>query len=140
VDDFVHCSFEELNANLYALLDGLIRQHRTTLIFTNTRALTERVVHTLKEKFPHYVEVIGAHHSSLSKELRLDIERKLKNGELKVVVSSTSLELGIDIGYIDLVILLGSPKSVTRALQRVGRSGHKLPRHDQGACRRHRSR
>jgi ATP-dependent Lhr-like helicase len=126
VDDFVHCSFEELNANLYALLDGLIRQHRTTLIFTNTRALTERVVHTLKEKFPHYVEVIGAHHSSLSKELRLDIERKLKNGELKVVVSSTSLELGIDIGYIDLVILLGSPKSVTRALQRVGRSGHKL--------------
>ncbi len=126
VDDFVHCSFEELNANLYALLDSLIRQHRSTLIFTNTRALTERVVHTLKEKFPHYVEVIGAHHSSLSKELRLDIERRLKNGELKVVVSSTSLELGIDIGYIDLVILLGSPKSVTRALQRVGRSGHKL--------------
>lgn len=126
VDDFVHCSFEELNANLYALLDSLIRQHRSTLIFTNTRALTERVVHTLKEKFPHYVQVIGAHHSSLSKELRLDIERRLKNGELKVVVSSTSLELGIDIGYIDLVILLGSPKSVTRALQRVGRSGHKL--------------
>ncbi len=126
VEDFVHCSFEELNANLYALLDSLIRQHRSTLIFTNTRALTERVVHTLKEKFPHYVEVIGAHHSSLSKELRLDIERRLKNGELKVVVSSTSLELGIDIGYIDLVILLGSPKSVTRALQRVGRSGHKL--------------
>jgi ATP-dependent Lhr-like helicase len=126
VDDFVHCSFAELNANLYTLLDSLIRQHRSTLIFTNTRALTERVVHTLREKFPHYVEVIGAHHSSLSKELRLDIERRLKNGELKVVVSSTSLELGIDIGYIDLVILLGSPKSVTRALQRVGRSGHKL--------------
>lgn len=126
VDDFVHCSFEELNANLYALLDRLIQEHRSTLIFTNTRALTERVVHTLKERFPHYVEVIGAHHSSLSKELRLDIERRLKNGELKVVVSSTSLELGIDIGYIDLVILLGSPKSVTRALQRVGRSGHKL--------------
>lgn len=126
VDDFVHCSFEELNANLYELLDRLIQQHRSTLIFTNTRALTERVVHTLKERFPHYVEVIGAHHSSLSKELRLDIERRLKNGELKVVVSSTSLELGIDIGYIDLVILLGSPKSVTRALQRIGRSGHKL--------------
>lgn len=126
VDDFVHCSFEELDANLYTLLHKLIQQHRSALIFTNTRALTERVVHTLKEKFPHYVEVIGAHHSSLSKELRLDIERRLKNGELKVVVSSTSLELGIDIGYIDLVILLGSPKSVTRALQRVGRSGHKL--------------
>ncbi len=126
VDDFVHCTFEELNAHLYTLLHELIQQHRSALIFTNTRALTERVVHTLKEQFPHYVEVIGAHHSSLSKELRLDIERRLKNGELKVVVSSTSLELGIDIGYIDLVILLGSPKSVTRALQRVGRSGHKL--------------
>lgn len=126
VDDFVHCTFEELNANLYTLLHELIQQHRSALIFTNTRALTERVVHTLKEKFPQYVEVIGAHHSSLSKELRLAIEKRLKNGELKVVVSSTSLELGIDIGYIDLVILLGSPKSVTRALQRVGRSGHKL--------------
>ena len=69
---------------------------------------------------------IGAHHSSLSKEHRLNIENRLKEGKLKCVVSSTSLELGIDIGYIDLVILLGSPKSVARALQRIGRSGHKL--------------
>lgn len=126
VADFIHCSAEELYTNLYALLDQLIAQHRTTLIFTNTRSGTERVVHHLKEKFPKYTELIGAHHGSLSKELRLDIEKRLKRGDLKVVVSSTSLELGIDIGYIDLVILLGSPKSVTRALQRVGRSGHKL--------------
>ena len=67
-----------------------------------------------------------AHHSSLSKEVRLATENKLKEGKLKVVVSSTSLELGIDIGYIDLVVLINSPKSVSRALQRIGRSGHKL--------------
>jgi ATP-dependent Lhr-like helicase len=88
------------------------------------------VVHHIKEKFPkNYSANIGAHHSSLSRAHRLNIEEKLKKGELKVVVSSTSLELGIDIGFIDLVVLLGSPKSVARCLQRVGRSGHKL--HDE---------
>jgi ATP-dependent Lhr-like helicase len=77
--------------------------------------------------FPaRYLENIGAHHSSLSKEHRFNIEERLRKGELKVVVTSTSLELGIDIGYIDLVILLGSPKSSARALQRIGRAGHKL--------------
>jgi len=97
------------------------------LIFTNTRSATERVVHHLKEKFPKkYAENIGAHHGSLSKTIRHSIENRLRNGELKVIVSSTSLELGIDIGYIDLVICLGSPKSVARFLQRAGRSGHKL--------------
>jgi ATP-dependent Lhr-like helicase len=129
---------------MYELLDKLIQDHKTTLIFTNTRSATERVVHHLKDKFPrNYVKLndegkmdevgevddksyIGAHHSSLSKEHRLNIENRLKDGKLKCVVSSTSLELGIDIGYIDLVILLGSPKSVARALQRIGRSGHKL--------------
>jgi ATP-dependent Lhr-like helicase len=126
VDDFIKASAEEIQGNLYELLAKLIDEHRTTLIFTNTRSGTERVVHFLKERYPKYAEVIGAHHGSLSKELRLSIERRLKAGGLKVVVSSTSLELGIDIGYVDLVILLGSPKSVTRALQRVGRSGHKL--------------
>jgi len=117
----------ELQDSLYNLLNDLISQHKTTLIFTNTRSGTERVIHNLKTKFPEeYRENIGAHHSSLSREHRLNVENRLKNGELKCVVSSTSLELGIDIGYIDLVILLGSPKSVSRALQRVGRSGHKL--------------
>lgn len=116
-----------MHNSMYSLIDDLIQHHRTTLIFTNTRSATERVVHHLKEKFPKkYAENIGAHHGSLSKRLRHNIEERLRKGELKVIVSSTSLELGIDIGYIDLVICLGSPKSVARFLQRAGRSGHKL--------------
>lgn len=116
-----------LYENLYELLDKLIQEHKTTIIFTNTRSATERVIHHLKERYPaRYTENIGAHHSSLSKEHRFAIEQGLREGKLKVVVSSTSLELGIDIGYIDLVILLGSPKSIARALQRIGRAGHKL--------------
>ncbi|HIJ98746.1 TPA: ATP-dependent helicase [archaeon] len=127
VPSIINATQEELHNSLYKLLDDLIQEHKTTLIFTNTRSATERVVHHLKTKYPKkYLENIGAHHSSLSREHRLDLENKLRKGELKVVVCSTSLELGIDIGYIDLVILLGSPKSTARALQRCGRSGHKL--------------
>jgi len=112
---------------MYGLLDKLIQDHKTTVIFTNTRAATERVINHLKDMFPeNYIENIGAHHSSLSKEYRFEIEEKLRNGELKVVVTSSSLELGIDIGFIDLVVLLGSPKSSARSLQRIGRAGHKL--------------
>ncbi|MFH1916242.1 MAG: DEAD/DEAH box helicase [Nanoarchaeota archaeon] len=165
VESLITTDFNQTQDSLYALLDSLIQDHRTTLVFTNTRAGTERVVHHLKERFPKkYTGVsidatdnlqtieqedelikkaldtqvkitsgIGAHHGSLSKELRIEIENKLKNGELKAVVSSTSLELGIDIGYIDLVILLGSPKSVSRGLQRIGRSGHRL--HDESKGR-----
>jgi len=104
---------------LYRVLDDLIQKHKTTLIFTNTRAATERIIHYLDLHFPgKYVDRIGAHHSSMSKDKRFEIEDKLRKGELKVVVSSTSLELGIDIGSIDLVVLLKSPKSVSRALQR----------------------
>ncbi|MGC8929268.1 MAG: ATP-dependent helicase [Candidatus Woesearchaeota archaeon] len=133
--NLINIEYEELHGSLYTLLDQLIQSHKTTLIFTNTRSATERVIHHLKEKFPkHYAlmdeksdyPVIGAHHGSLSKTLRRKIESRLREGRLKAVVSSTSLELGIDIGYIDLVVLLGSPKSVARALQRIGRSGHKL--------------
>jgi ATP-dependent Lhr-like helicase len=134
VKDLINATQEEVHKNTYTLLDDLIQSHKTTLVFTNTRSGTERVVHHLKTKFQgKYADNIGAHHSSLSAEHRLEIENKLKNGELKVVVSSTSLELGIDIGYIDLVVLLGSPKSVARALQRIGRSGHKL--HDKAEGR-----
>ncbi|MBI1935939.1 ATP-dependent helicase [Candidatus Woesearchaeota archaeon] len=112
---------------MYSMMDEMIQSHRTTLIFTNTRSATERVVHFLKEKYPkNYTENIGAHHGSLSKSHRHNIESRLRKGELKVIVSSTSLELGIDIGFIDLVLCLGSPKSVARFLQRAGRSGHKL--------------
>lgn len=125
--DLIDTNQYDLHSSLYRLIDKLIQEHKTTVVFTNTRAATERVVNHLKEMFPqNYFENIGAHHSSLSKEHRFEIEEKLRKGELKVVVTSTSLELGIDIGYIDLVILLGSPKSSARALQRIGRAGHKL--------------
>jgi ATP-dependent Lhr-like helicase len=158
VKNLMSSSYDEISTETYNLIDQLVQSHRTTLIFTNTRSATERVVHHLKERFPkHYTRIeeakedrfeegaetngsiggytslIGAHHGSLSKEHRLSVEEKLRKGELRVVVSSTSLELGIDIGYIDLVILLGSPKSVARALQRIGRSGHKL--HDKAMGR-----
>ncbi len=154
VPDLITASFEERNTALYKKMNDLIQQHKTTLIFTNTRAATERVVHNLKTYYPaiyspdgknkhvgnkkggnetnenigdeESLNLIGAHHGSLSKTHRLEIEQQLRDGKLRCVVCSTSLELGIDIGYIDLVILLGSPKSVARALQRVGRSGHKL--------------
>jgi len=127
VENIMDVSHAELEKATYQQLHNLIQEHKTTLIFTNTRAATERVVHNLKTRYAKsYDNTIEAHHSSLSKEFRLATEVKLKNGELKCVVCSTSLELGIDIGYIDLVVLLGSPKSVSRALQRIGRSGHKL--------------
>jgi ATP-dependent Lhr-like helicase len=119
---------EGVHSKMYTLMSDLISEHKTTLVFTNTRSATERVVNYLKEKFPTQYgdDNIAAHHSSLSKLHRFDIEERLRQGKLKVVVCSTSLELGIDIGYIDLVIMLGSPKSSARALQRLGRAGHKL--------------
>ena len=125
---------EGLHAKMYELISKLVQQHKTTLIFTNTRSATERVVNFLKEKFPteYGDDNIAAHHSSLSKAHRYDIEEKLRKGLLKVVVCSTSLELGIDIGFIDLVIMLGSPKSSSRALQRLGRAGHQLHSMAQG--------
>jgi len=123
----------ENQKKLYKILDELIEKHKTTLIFTNTRAATERIIHYLDLHFPgKYAGVIGAHHSSMSKEKRFEIEDKLRKGELKVVVSSTSLELGIDIGSIDLVVMLKSPKSVSRALQRIGRAGHRLHENPKG--------
>ena len=118
---------------LYHILDELIGQHKTTLIFTNTRNATERIIHHLDSHFPgKYTGIIGAHHSSMSRDARFNIEDRLRKGELKVVVSSTSLELGIDIGSIDLVVLLRSPKSVTRSLQRIGRAGHQLHSNPKG--------
>jgi len=128
VNDLVNTSYQEIFNKMYNLIHELIQEHKTTLIFTNTRAGTESVVHNLKEKFPEdYNESnISAHHGSLSKELRFNTEDNLKLGKTLVCVSSTSLELGLDIGYIDLVICIGSPKSVARALQRLGRSNHQV--------------
>lgn len=128
--NIITASAEELNESIYKELKKIIDSHRTTLIFTNTRSSTEKVVHKLKKILAgnsvEDLDEIEAHHSSLSRDVRLEVENKLKEGRLRVVVSSTSLELGIDIGYIDSVALLSSPKSVTRLLQRVGRSGHNV--------------
>ena len=134
VSDIVLADEEDTRLGMYDLLDDLIQENKTTLIFTNTRSGTERFVYNLKKMYPmnYNDENIMAHHSSLSKEVRLETENKLKEGKLKAVVSSTSLELGIDIGYIDLVVLINSPKSVARALQRIGRSGHKLHEKSKG--------
>ena len=127
VNNLIDTDHQTMHHEMYNLIDKLVQEHKTTLIFTNTRAATERVVDHLKHKFPkNYANNIGAHHGSLSKELRHSLENRLRKGELKVVVCSTSLELGIDIGFIDLVLCLGSPKSVARFLQRAGRAGHKL--------------
>ncbi len=169
VPDLVDASHPQMQDAMYSLIHRHVQEHKTTLIFTNTRAATERVVHQLKDRYPGFYgnvldsdedaetqaaalareegvelpeeeqsaqppivernqpkSLIGAHHGSLSREHRLRIENMLKAGELRVVVCSTSLELGIDIGAIDLVLLLGSPKSVARALQRIGRAGHQL--------------
>ncbi len=128
VSDLIDTGHGSMHTSMYDLMHKLIQGHKTTLIFTNTRSATERVVHNLKDKYPKdYTESnIGAHHGSLSKDHRHKLEGDLREGKIKCVVCSTSLELGIDIGYIDLVICLSSPKSVARALQRIGRSGHRL--------------
>ena len=101
---------------------GLIRDHRTTLVFVNTRRLVERVSHILSQKIGE--ENIVAHHGSLSRKTRMKAEERLKYGEVQVCVATSSLELGIDIGAIDLVCQIGSPRSIGILLQRVGRSGH----------------
>lgn len=121
VKDMTSLSFEVVNSKMYDMLKEMIGEHRTTLVFTNTRSGAESVVYKLKERG---LENIGAHHGSLSRETRMDVEGDLREGRLQAAVSSTSLELGIDIGYIDLVVQIGSPKSVAKGLQRVGRAGH----------------
>ena len=120
-DDMTALSSDIVNAMMYDKLKELVDEHETTLVFTNTRSGAESVVYKLKERGLENIEV---HHSSLGREIRLDVEERLKRGEIKCVVSSTSLELGIDIGSVDLVCQIGSPKSVAKGLQRIGRSGH----------------
>jgi len=114
----------------YDRLAELIRQHRTTLVFVNTRRLAERAARHLAERLGE--DVVTSHHGSLAKEHRLKAEERLKAGELKVLVATSSLELGIDIGDVDLVCQLGSPRAIAAFLQRVGRSGHGLGRVPKG--------
>ena len=109
---------------VYDRLAELIREHRTTLVFVNTRRLAERVARHLSERLDE--ENVAAHHGSLSKDRRLDAEQRLKRGELKVLVATASLELGIDIGDVDLVCQIGSTRSINAFLQRVGRAGHQV--------------
>ena len=112
----------EMWEEVYDRLATLARSHRSTLIFVNTRRLAERVAHHLAERLGE--QAVAAHHGSLARKLRLEAERKLKSGEARVLVATASLELGIDIGTVDLVCQVGSPRSIGVALQRIGRSGH----------------
>ena len=117
------CSMDQWG-EVYERLSQHIRNHRSTLVFVNTRKLAERVAHQLRQTLGE--EAVAAHHGSLARQLRLDSEERLKRGELKAIVATASLEMGIDVGYIDLVCQIGSPRSIATFLQRVGRSGHSL--------------
>jgi ATP-dependent helicase Lhr and Lhr-like helicase len=114
----------EVWEDYYERLADLIRAHRTTIVFVNTRRLAERVSRHLSERLGE--DAVTAHHGSLSKEKRLDAESRLKGGTLKALVATASLELGIDIGHVDLVCQIGSPHRIATLLQRVGRSGHTI--------------
>ncbi|RQG96485.1 ATP-dependent helicase [Natrarchaeobius chitinivorans] len=126
-DDLVNTPREVVQDRFYRMLHEHVQGHTNTIVFTNTRSGAERVLHNLRERFDAYDEEnSGCHHGSLSKDVRKGIERRLKEGELDVVTSSTSLELGIDMPHVDLVVQVGSPKSVAALLQRVGRAGHRV--------------
>ena len=114
----------EVWEELYQRLVELIQQHETTLVFVNTRRLSERLALALSERLGN--KSVCSHHGSMSKDLRHDAEQKLKAGNLKVLVATASMELGIDIGSVDLVVQFSSPKSIATFLQRVGRSGHSI--------------
>lgn len=114
----------ELRAAIYDRIVELIAQHQTTILFVNTRRLVERVAHDLGERIG--TDRIVAHHGSLSRRTRVAAEEKLKSGKVPVVVATASLELGIDVGHVDLVCHLGAPRALATLLQRVGRSGHWL--------------
>ncbi len=112
----------EVWEEVYDRLAQLAQEHRTTLVFVNTRRLAERVARHLSDRLGE--DAVTAHHGSLAKDVRLDAEERLKTGQLKALVATASLELGIDIGHVDLVCQLGSPRRIAALLQRVGRAGH----------------
>jgi ATP-dependent Lhr-like helicase len=112
----------EMWDEVYNRLVALVEQHRSTLVFVNTRRMAERVAHHLGERIGE--DNVAAHHGSLSRKLRLAAEKKLKEGQVRVLVATASLELGIDVGTVDLVVQINSPRAIAVTLQRVGRSGH----------------
>ena len=113
-------------------LAALVRSRQSVLIFSNTRAGAERLGLQLKAALPKLADKIEVHHSSLDRAVRLAVEDRLKNGELRAVVCSTSLEMGVDIGAIDLVVMISAPKGISRTLQRIGRSGHAIDKTSHG--------
>lgn len=122
VDDFRELPGESVWPSVFDELHELVREHRSTLIFVNNRRLAERAARQINERAGE--EIARVHHGSLSREKRYEVEEMLKSGRLPALVSTSSMELGIDIGAIDLVVQIESPKSVTAGLQRVGRAGH----------------
>lgn len=121
-DELGAVASKELWDDVYDRVAELVREHRSTLIFVNTRRLVERATHALAKRLGE--DVIAAHHGSLSKEVRLRAESLLKEGKIQAVVATASLELGIDVGAVDLVCHIGSPRSLAVGLQRIGRAGH----------------
>ena len=121
-----------MGARMMGDLARLIEAHRTTLVFTNTRSGAEAATFWLHQERPGLAPSIECHHGSLDRDIRLEVEDRLKRGELRAVVCSTSLEMGIDIGSVDLVVMLATPKGVNRALQRAGRAGHRIDRVSRG--------
>ncbi|CUS39097.1 putative ATP-dependent DNA helicase Lhr [Candidatus Nitrospira nitrificans] len=112
-------------SDVYDRVAELVRHHRSTLVFVNTRRLAERVSHYLEERLKDLgPDVVAAHHGSLSRQIRLSAEERLKTGKTRVVIATASLELGIDVGTVDLVCQIGSTRAIATALQRIGRAGH----------------
>jgi ATP-dependent helicase Lhr and Lhr-like helicase len=128
--DLAAIATHEQWGEIYDRLAVLVNEHRTTLVFVNTRRMAERVAHHLAERLGE--DKVAAHHGSLAKERRLLVEQRLKAGDLRALVATASLELGIDVGSVDLVCQIGSPRAVTTFLQRIGRSGHALGRTSRG--------
>jgi ATP-dependent Lhr-like helicase len=129
-DELGAVATSEMWAEIHDRIARQISAHRTTLVFVNTRRMSERIAHALTERLGE--KAVLPHHGSLSRALRLDAEARLKSGELRAVVATASLELGIDIGTVDLVIQIGSTRSIAVALQRIGRSGHWVGAHPKG--------
>ncbi len=121
-DELGPIASNEMWAEIYDRISALIQEHRTTLVFVNTRRLAERVAHALTERLGQ--GAVLPHHGSLARALRFEAESRLKHGEIRAVVATASLELGIDIGTVDIVCQIGSPRSIAVALQRIGRAGH----------------
>ena len=126
VDNLLEAHFDAIWGSAYAHLIDHVHAHDTTLVFTNSRYKTERTALRLNELSAEDPVAVGAHHGSMSKQVRLDMENRLKKGGLDALVATSSLELGIDVGSIDLVCQIESPKSVSKGMQRIGRAGHLL--------------